>query len=866
MVWWPSADFLSWNSFVALLANDEADYELQSLAATIIGSLAHGAPPPTLLSLCRAHTTEALLISLERLSRLLAEDYRGTLSPSFAANIKLIESLLRALRALLMALADEVSPGTKWERGLGMTSRLDSAATSHFKGRPLAALGKSHREIVGWHIADAGFEADGDTKMSLSSAAMPSRSKLSPREELTLLARKSINYAFSKEAMPFWLGTLFIARLPMMKTVHAPTSSAVSSVGNSRASTRPASPMLSATAVVAGLSRSSSRLSYSSLQQDDRSSPPSRPDTPIMSNQVRLLSITEMVFGILSSCLDIAGDEAEIPAKGIARRRTAVLDFAALDSPFWLSVSDEHRGRQASVDVPDEAMQASFVKRGKSTDESKGEARYDAKISIDGDDGVASAKSVLDVLLEATECGYTKTQEAALWALTDLSRENTDTSRRLFTCSTPSGLIPTSMLLNLRKDSSAPIRLAAFCCLAHIIKVHPFTPRTNECVLSVLAELLDFSGDVQVAAMFALARLLADDTELQLLACEQYDCIDKLAKLLEKSKNMPIKVDSAESAVDDHSARLREAALTALAALCFQRDDIRRRLVDYSTPSLLPLIIASLSASQVGVRIAACRLVRGFSRSTSILRTSLVDAGVAAKLLAILHDKEEEELVKVEATATVCNLVLNFSPMKQVLLDGGGIDKLVEMAKSSYGPSKLNALWALKNILYSSDAATKTTVMTGLGWEFVLQLACGSAEGEDEVQEQALNIIRNLCSSREADIDAALKGFGGGQALMDLVECVIWQRKSDNVLEQAAFIIVNIATGSEEHRKLIINRPNLLDALVFFLNHPRAEIREAGIWAVTNLTQGTNRGGPREMKSGEKRGTNIDHLLHRRIP
>lgn len=373
------------------------------------------------------------------------------------------------------------------------------------------------------------------------------------------------------------------------------------------------------------------------------------------------------------------------------------------------------------------------------------------------------------------------------------------------------------MLLNLRKDSSAPIRLAAFCCLAHIIKVHPFTPRTNECVLSVLAELLDFPGDVQVAAIFALARLLADDTELQMLACEQYDCIDKLAKLLEKSKQGQSKSSTSESATDDHSARLREATLTALAALCFQRDDIRRRLVDYSTPTLLPLIVASLSAKQVGIRIAACRLVRAFSRSTSILRTSLVDAGVAAKLLAILHNEEEEELVKVEATGSVCNLVLNFSPMKQVLLEGGGIDRLVEMANSTYGPSKLNALWALKNVLYSSDASIKAHVMQGLTWTYLSDLAHDSIEGEEEIQEQALNIIRNLCSSRESDIDFTFQGFGGGKALFDLIEGVIWQRRNDNVLEQAAFIIVNIATGSEEHRRLIINRPNLLDALVFFL-------------------------------------------------
>lgn len=372
------------------------------------------------------------------------------------------------------------------------------------------------------------------------------------------------------------------------------------------------------------------------------------------------------------------------------------------------------------------------------------------------------------------------------------------------------------MLLNLRKDSSAPIRLAAFCCLAHIIKVHPFTPRTNECVLSVLAELMDFPGDVQVAAIFALARLLADDTELQMLACEQYDCIDKLAKLLGKSKQSAVRL-AGDTTIDEHSLRLREASLTALASLCLQRDEIRRKLVDHTSPTLLPLVVASLSATQVGIRIAACRLVRALSRSISILRTSLVDAGVAAKLLAILHNEEEEEQVKVEATASVCNLVLNFSPMKQALVEGGGIDRLVVLAKASFGPSKLNALWALKNVLYSSDATIKSQVMSSLKWDYVFQMARTARDGEEEFQEQALNIIRNLCSCQEGDVEMTLQGFGGGGRLLDMVEEVIWQQKNDNVLEQAAFIIVNIGTGSEEHRRLIINRPNLLDALTFFL-------------------------------------------------
>lgn len=71
--------------------------------------------------------------------------------------------------------------------------------------------------------------------------------------------------------------------------------------------------------------------------------------------------------------------------------------------------------------------------------------------------------SLLSVLLEAAECGVPKTQETALWALAELTREGSEASVKLFRCHSPSGLLSTAMLLSLRKDSNAHVRLAAYC-------------------------------------------------------------------------------------------------------------------------------------------------------------------------------------------------------------------------------------------------------------------------------------------------------------------------------------------------------------------------------------------------------------------
>jgi len=68
--------------------------------------------------------------------------------------------------------------------------------------------------------------------------------------------------------------------------------------------------------------------------------------------------------------------------------------------------------------------------------------------------------------------------------------------------------------------------------------------------------------------------------------------------------------------------------------------------------------------NSIPVIIAACSAARALSRSVSLLRTSLIDAGVAKPVFALL--KHSNVSVLVEATNVVCNLVTDFSPMRHV--------------------------------------------------------------------------------------------------------------------------------------------------------------------------------------------------------
>lgn len=78
------------------------------------------------------------------------------------------------------------------------------------------------------------------------------------------------------------------------------------------------------------------------------------------------------------------------------------------------------------------------------------------------------------------------------------------------------------------------------------------------------------------------------------------------------------------------------------------------------------------------------------------MRTSLVDTGAARPLCELLRE-EEDTVVKTTAVAAVSNLVLEFSPMRQVLIDQGCVPRICALVKSEDHTLRVNALWALKN-------------------------------------------------------------------------------------------------------------------------------------------------------------------------
>lgn len=142
------------------------------------------------------------------------------------------------------------------------------------------------------------------------------------------------------------------------------------------------------------------------------------------------------------------------------------------------------------------------------------------------------------------------------------------------------------------------------------------------------------------------------------------------------------------SATAYHVMKLRESVLIALAAIASDKDEYRRAIIDNG---VVPFVIKTLrpeesdavaqaSGQTEGTSqyrraftgnckdtiLAACGAARALSRSVSTLRTSLMDAGLPAPLFNLIKCQDME--LQIEATAVLSNLVLHFSPMREVVI------------------------------------------------------------------------------------------------------------------------------------------------------------------------------------------------------
>mmetsp|Transcript_53933 Transcript_53933/g.89750 ORF Transcript_53933/g.89750 Transcript_53933/m.89750 type:complete len:639 (+) Transcript_53933:58-1974(+) len=416
----------------------------------------------------------------------------------------------------------------------------------------------------------------------------------------------------------------------------------------------------------------------------------------------------------------------------------------------------------------------------------------------------------LHPLLNTLSSKFPKSQEAALECIACLTRQNDKIS--VLVAEREEAV---NQIMRMLKEKRARVRLLACTAIANLNRSRAIPNRQSEVQMNVLptiVKLFNEEDPIREEAPLVLAHLISDSEDLQKAASES-DAIAKLAAFVQ-AETSPF--------------RLKETALIALAALCESREESRRQVIDVK---VLPAVVTALEHSDAGIRAAACSCARSLSRSVKVLRTSLVDAGIALPLCKLLEDSSTA--VQIATAATVCNIVLDFSPMKKIILENGGVSKLVALTHSMDATLRLNCLWALKNLVFHADPPTKETVMRELPFECLYQLA---NDPEPPVQEQALTLLRNLACGNVADIQRLMTwATAAGGDLLDMVSKPLSSDRSDVAL-QALYCVSNLANGTEDHKNAILSNKQLLTAIIVSMSHPKSELRIAAIWCIINLT------------------------------
>lgn len=493
--------------------------------------------------------------------------------------------------------------------------------------------------------------------------------------------------------------------------------------------------------------------------------------------------------------------------------------------------------------------------------------------------------------------------EGSLDLLAALTRDNEEACKLAIDLKAVDMLISLARISSVINNPRSEIPILASVCIANIsrcVNSPCSSSQISNVILPTLSHLLTQPRPIHIRSAQVISLLVAQSETLQMATiATDLLIVPRLAKMLDEDILITCNVESSltRQIVHPQVYTACEAALLALAAISTYREECRRAVIEAGVLSNVVRAM-NVNATDGRVRSAACQLARSLSRSVKSLRTTLVDAGIAAPLLKLLSDP----IVNVQsaAAAALCNLVLDFSPMKTTVLEAGGASRLIELVfcnsfdenfvgsiknddkdqsvaieidlectnhdankvlkssvdidvgknlandemkssnidsrseiKGTNAELRFNALWALKNLLYLADTSIKLAVLDQITCPRLETLA---RDKEPLIQEQAVNLLRNLVCEREQDIAAVLDRFGISRLISLVEDCL--DASSPEVVVHACYVIANACTASNSSPKsAVMSSQKIISRLHALLDvRQPPQIQLGALWCVINLS------------------------------
>lgn len=500
---------------------------------------------------------------------------------------------------------------------------------------------------------------------------------------------------------------------------------------------------------------------------------------------------------------------------------------------------------------------------------------------------------------------YTEPLASAVFALSHVVRHSLAVKLLEGEVGTPgtnwsSGRLLQDLFLLLRAGDTQ-VRLAV-CFLFSNLHLHMPASQQLEIarpLLPVLVPMLSTPEDTDPRVCKTLALLCRDHIDMATLAAEAR--VIELACALVTPRVL-------ETEPTNHCNQLEELiadALLLVAAIGMHKDKdtFRARIVECGVLTHV-IKIMRMKTPPSGdpraravrkMKISSCYLVRALSRSVSLLRTGFVDEEVVEGIIELLDETPSESNnetdsmdqtedgaapniddleVKAAIMASMCNLILPFSPFKKNIFERGVLQSIIAGVNSDYTPLRLNSVWALRHTVLDPDSDIEL-VEEAMGLLTCKRLLSLLVDPDIEVQEQAHELVRNLMvqeanlvevffaqvDAREftqllenkIDIIARHHTSANASSQMKLAKSVLEKRQVyTRMLIAIIYTLTHVAAGPEEFRFMLVEQESLLLKVAEFTDHRNYEVRAACAWLVINLTYVDNNN-DRECREGAKR-------------
>ncbi|KAL8588913.1 hypothetical protein ACOMHN_012951 [Nucella lapillus] len=397
------------------------------------------------------------------------------------------------------------------------------------------------------------------------------------------------------------------------------------------------------------------------------------------------------------------------------------------------------------------------------------------------------------------------------------------------------------MIRNLQsRDMTSEMQMAAAKCLTYLYRGESIEPdQQSEIREEIIHETLhtlirmckkDRTLDENVDGAETLAFLIQLEPDLQNMASICDHSLKALAEYLGYTEIQQLDSRQAQKKQVNWENSLKAAAFEAFAAIGANDEEIRKKII--AIDHLTECVVEGMRSDDPKVQMAACRCLHSLSRSVQQIRTTLRDVKAWEPLVKMMKSDDQETLRI--ASSTVCNMLLDFSPSKEKILECGAMQLLVKLCQNQNDPSlRLNGVWGLMNMAFNADTRVKMQILELLGTDVLFSLL---SEHNLEILVRTLGLLRNLLSKRH-HVDNVMAAFGT-TALQAVVFILSEKGHPVKIKEQALCVLANISDGVASKMALLDNADVMERLMDSLKTSDEVKLQVAVICVIKNLLSG----------------------------